>query len=178
MCLSKHFATETWKEWRYISIHSETLALDGDEWSASNPGRFSPGEWAPYNVGWGHGLNTVCFWRDSPRWDRASSFTRFIDHTQRRTTLGRTPLHEWSARRRDLYLTTHNTHNRQTYMPRWDSNPQSQQASGRRPTPKTGGLNTEDNKKYLSWLVIEPRSFSPPLKLRLALAIRVSGLPS
>ena len=26
------------------------------------------------------------------------------------TTLGRTPLYEWSARRRDLYLTTHNTH--------------------------------------------------------------------
>jgi len=29
------------------------------------------------------------------------------------TTVGRTPLDEWSARRRDLYLTTHNTHNRQ-----------------------------------------------------------------
>jgi hypothetical protein len=28
-------------------------------------------------------------------------------------TLGGTPLDEWSARRRDLYLTTHNTHNRQ-----------------------------------------------------------------
>ena len=34
----------------------------------------------------------------------------------RRTTVGRTPLDEWSARRRDLYLTTHNTHNRQTSM--------------------------------------------------------------
>jgi len=31
-------------------------------------------------------------------------FTRFLDHTQRRTTVGRTPLDEWSARRRDLYL--------------------------------------------------------------------------
>ena len=30
---------------------------------------------------------------------------------------------------------THNTHNRQTSMPRRDSNPQSQQASGCRPTP-------------------------------------------
>jgi len=47
----------------------------------------------------------------------ASSLTRFLDHTQRRTTLGRTPLDEWSARRRDLYLTTHNTHNRQTSTP-------------------------------------------------------------
>ena len=41
----------------------------------------------------------------------------FLDHTQWRTTVGRTPLDEWSARRRDLYLTTHNTHNRQTSMP-------------------------------------------------------------
>jgi hypothetical protein len=35
----------------------------------------------------------------------------------RHTTLGRTPLDEWPARRRDLYLTTHNTHKRQTSMP-------------------------------------------------------------
>ena len=35
-------------------------------------------------------------------------------HTQRRTTVGRTPLYEPSVRRRDRYLTTHNTHNRQT----------------------------------------------------------------
>jgi len=35
-----------------------------------------------------------CFWRDSPQWARASSFTRFLDHTQRRTTVGRTPLDE------------------------------------------------------------------------------------
>ena len=33
-------------------------------------------------------------------------FLMFLDHTQRRTTVGRTPLDEWSARRRDLYLTT------------------------------------------------------------------------
>ena len=56
----------------------------------------------------------VCFWPDSLQLVRASSFTRFLDHTQRRTTVGRTPLDEWSARRRDLYLTTHSTHNRQT----------------------------------------------------------------
>ena len=46
-----------------------------------------------------------------------SSRTRFLDHTQRRATVGRTPLDEWSVSRRDLYLTTHNTHNRQTSMP-------------------------------------------------------------
>jgi hypothetical protein len=37
--------------------------------------------------------------------------------TLRHTTLGRTPLDEGPARRRDLYLTTHITHKRQTYMP-------------------------------------------------------------
>jgi hypothetical protein len=37
----------------------------------------------------------------------ASLFTRFRDHTQRRTTVSRTHLDEWSARRRDLYLTAH-----------------------------------------------------------------------
>ena len=41
----------------------------------------------------------------------------FLDHTQRPSTVGRTPLDKWSARRRDLYLTTHNTHNRQTSVP-------------------------------------------------------------
>jgi len=37
----------------------------------------------------------------------APSFMRFRDHTQRRTTVGRTPLVEWSARRRYLHLTQH-----------------------------------------------------------------------
>ena len=43
-------------------------------------------------------------------------FLMILDHT-RRTTVGRTPLEERSARRRDLYLTTHDTHNRQISMP-------------------------------------------------------------
>jgi hypothetical protein len=38
-----------------------------------------------------------------------------LRNVSRRATFGRIPLDEWSARRRDLYLTTHNTHNRQTY---------------------------------------------------------------
>ena len=43
---------------------------------------------------------------------------RFHGHTYlRHTTVGRTPLDEGPVRRRDLYLTTHNTHKRQTYMP-------------------------------------------------------------
>ena len=43
----------------------------------------------------------------------AASFTRFLDHT-RRPTVGRALLDGLSARRRDLYLTTHNRH---TSMP-------------------------------------------------------------
>jgi hypothetical protein len=53
----------------------------------------------------------------SPARAMASLFTRFRVHTQRRATVSRTPLNEWLARRRDLYLTTHNTHNRHTFMP-------------------------------------------------------------
>jgi len=46
-----------------------------------------------------------------------SSILRFLDHTQRHTTFGRTPLDEWSTRRRYPYLKTCNIHNRQTSMP-------------------------------------------------------------
>ena len=57
------------------------------------------------------------YWLDSPQWARVSSFTKFLNHIQRRSTVGRTFPDQWSARRRDLYLTTHNTHNRQISMP-------------------------------------------------------------
>jgi hypothetical protein len=56
-------------------------------------------------------------WRCDPSRVMASSFLRFLDHTHWRPTVGRTRLDEWSARRRDLYQTTYNTHNRQTSMP-------------------------------------------------------------
>jgi len=36
----------------------------------------------------------VCFWLEGPHWVRTSSFLRFLDHTQRLTTVGRTPLGE------------------------------------------------------------------------------------
>jgi len=57
-----------------------------------------------------------------------------LDHTQRHTTVGKTPLDKWSARRRDLYP-QHTTLTRDRHpFPRWDSNPRSQQTSGCRPT--------------------------------------------
>jgi hypothetical protein len=43
-------------------------------------------------------------------------FARFLDNTLRRATVGRNTLDERSIRHRDLYLTTHNTHNRHTSM--------------------------------------------------------------
>ena len=67
----------------------------------------------PYQI-----LTFFFLWRFDPMRAMVSSLTRFLDHTQRRNTVGRTPLDEWSARRRDLYLTTHNTQNRQTSMPK------------------------------------------------------------
>jgi hypothetical protein len=71
-------------------------------------------------------------------------FLMFLDHTQRRTTLD-----EWSARRRDLYLTTHDTHNRQISMPRWESNQRS------RSIP-TGGMDI-----CLLWVSCVVRCRSP-----------------
>ena len=65
---------------------------------------------------------------EGPRPPRCRGFTITLRHT----TVVRTPLDEWSARSRDLYPTTHKAHKRQR-----DSNPQFQQSSGRRSTPKT-----------------------------------------
>ena len=66
-----------------------------------------------------HKVATFSLGATAPQWALASSFTRFVflDHTQRHTTVGRTLLDELSARRRDIYLTTHNIHNKQTFMP-------------------------------------------------------------
>ena len=46
----------------------------------------------------------------------AFSFFKLPDRTQRRTTFGRTVRDEWSARRTDFYLTTHNTQKRQASL--------------------------------------------------------------
>jgi len=50
----------------------------------------------------------ISFGSKAPQWARASLFTTFLDHTQRRTVVGKIPMDKWLARRRDLYLTTHN----------------------------------------------------------------------
>ena len=63
----------------------------------------------------------------------------FLDHTQRRTTVGRAPLDERSARRRDLYLTTHDTHNREISMPPLGFEPKI--SAGERPVADIVGSN-------------------------------------
>jgi hypothetical protein len=59
----------------------------------------------------------------------------------RHTTLGGTPLDEWSARHRDLYLTTHNTNNRQTFIPSASFEP----AIAASERPQTDALNRTAN---------------------------------
>jgi hypothetical protein len=61
-------------------------------------------------------LNLSFFWRNSAQW--ASPFSRLLNHTQQRTTVVRFPLHERSARQRELYLTTHGHP-----CPGWDVGP-------------------------------------------------------
>jgi hypothetical protein len=53
-------------------------------------------------------------WLNSPTRAQAASLWRIRD---RHTTLGRTPLEEGSASRRDFYLTKHNIHKRQISIP-------------------------------------------------------------
>jgi hypothetical protein len=62
-----------------------------------------------------------------------------LDHTQTHTTVGRTPLDEGSARRRDLYLTKQTLYKTQTSMP-------------------TGGIRTHDpSKRSAADLCLRPR---------------------
>ena len=68
-------------------------------------------------------------WRNSPQWLRTSSLSSLHDHTQTHHT--RQDSSGWVISPVERPLTTHNT---QT-CPRPDSNPQSEKASGRRPTP-------------------------------------------
>ena len=55
-------------------------------------------------------------WRNNPLSVMASSLSRLQCGTQTHTHTHRNSLDGWSAWSRDLYLTTHNTHNRQTSM--------------------------------------------------------------
>ena len=87
------------QNWRYLVNNFFTCSFLIKCSTKFNKGQFFYGACSPIA---GHGLLMLEVFRD---------------HAQRHTTVGRTPVGEWSARHRDLYLTTHNTHNRQTSMP-------------------------------------------------------------
>ena len=64
-------------------------------------------------------LETLYFF---PLMEQSSSGPRLLYYrefmiTHRHTTVGGAPLDKWSARRRDLHLTTRNNHNRRISMP-------------------------------------------------------------
>jgi len=92
------------------------------QWNASNvwnTGLHQFGENIPQNKVKSHTRAAIPIffsWLDSPRGFRPPHYRRF-EVTLRHTTVGRTPLDEWLARRTNIYLTTHNTHKRQTSMP-------------------------------------------------------------
>jgi hypothetical protein len=77
----------------------EVFVCSGAAWSARDKRAF---------LGWV---------RFGPSRDMASSFMRFLDHTQRRTTVRRPPPDEWSARRRDLYLKTRQSQQQTSMSP-------------------------------------------------------------
>jgi hypothetical protein len=86
-------------------------------------------------------------WHNNPPRARAFWLVWFHDHTQTHHTLIGLLLTSDHANA-DLYLTTHNAHKRQTSRPPpQDSNSQSQQASGGRPTP----LGSANIFKYCSY---------------------------
>jgi len=89
---------------------------------------------------WNLYICVFVFGATAPTGPGPPSFTRFLDHTQRRITVGRTPLYEWSARRRDLYLTTHTKHSQQTNV------------------PALGGIRTHDlSRRAAAYLCLTPR---------------------
>jgi hypothetical protein len=78
-----------------------------------------------------------------------SGFTITLTHV----TPGKTPLDEWSARRRKICITTHKTHNRQTSMPPAGFQP----AIPANERPQTHGLGL-----YLTMLWWIARTFRRP----------------
>jgi len=59
-------------------------------------------------------IEIFSLWCNRPTRAYATSLLRFRGY--RHTALCRFPLDEWSARRRDLYMTTHHVHKGQTSM--------------------------------------------------------------
>jgi len=65
------------------------------------------------------------FWRYSPQWARASSFTRFLDHTQQSSTVGDSSGRVISSSQRPLPDNTQHSQQTNTHAPSgiWTHNP-------------------------------------------------------
>jgi hypothetical protein len=123
--------TEVWKSWslhktqkhfKWLSKESQNIAWAVAAEILSNAGS-NPSEVIQCRIVY-FSLNWSSFYMiyiyklmaQQPPCRRDSLHLRGFMITLRHTTLGRTPLEKLSAQRRDVYLTKHNTHNRQTSM--------------------------------------------------------------
>jgi len=89
--------------------------------------------------------------------------SHLLDTHTRARALVRIPLDEWSARHRDLYMTTHITHRDIHLCPWWDSSSWSQQTRGHWLTPWTMQPQLIPQFTYLNrrqWRNIETCMFS------------------
>jgi hypothetical protein len=76
-------------------------------------------------------------WRNSPQWGCASSLSRLHDHTQLDTPHLAGIIWTSDQPHADTSTCQHTILTRDKHpRPRWDLNPQSQQANGRSPTPE------------------------------------------
>jgi len=83
----------------------------------------------------GENLLFFFIWCNRPQWAKASSFTRFLDHTQdAQQSVGLLWTSDQPVAKASTWQHTTITTDKHPCLRR-DSKPQSQQASGRRPTP-------------------------------------------
>ena len=111
---------ESYRLWCVVVCYLDPLVNEAAlaHWGAVTPKKKNKKLFIKFNEGFFIQIYLFIFlWLFGLTLAMASSFMRFLDHTHRRTTVARTALDEWSARRRDLCLKTQNTHNRQTSLP-------------------------------------------------------------
>ena len=99
-----HWCTvQTWKLYTDISRYRSKKSTDSRWRQLVTMPSFEP-------CAWENRSRTFYLKVQQPQVDQGFTITL------RHSTLGRTPLNEWSSRSRELYLTTHNAHNRHTYI--------------------------------------------------------------
>jgi len=136
-----------------------TAVLEGGEWSAARSGRTLPSgktrplpsaefkervqlyllvPSVPPPARYRKTSTFFFLWRCCPTRAMAYSCMRFLDHTRRRITVGWTPLDERLACRTDLYLTKHNSQEKDSHT--------------------TGGIRTHNSsKRAAADLSLRPR---------------------